>query len=65
MCNDTREKTLEQKAREAEKLLEIERAEASKRKKSGTKIDLPSTLTEGSSEHKKENPVILLLNQLV
>lgn len=53
MCNDTREKTLEQKAREAERLLEFERAEASKRKKSGTKIDLVPTLAQGSENSKK------------
>ena len=52
-CNHNREKTREQKARESEKLLEIERALAAERKKSGVKVDLPTILSEGSKESKK------------
>lgn len=61
MHNDTREKTLEQKAREAEGLLEIERAEAAQRRKAtqnnksakkNQNTPVPPTLAEQGKEKK-------------
>ncbi|MCM1276987.1 MAG: hypothetical protein NC299_16755, partial [Lachnospiraceae bacterium] len=46
-------KTREQKARESEKLLEVEKVLATERKKSGVKADLVPTLAQGSEENKK------------
>ncbi len=52
-CNHSREKTREQRARESEKLLEAEKALAVERKKSGVKVDLVPTLSQGLEENKK------------
>lgn len=52
-CNHNREKTREQKARESEKLLEVEKALAAERMLSGGKADPVPTLAQGSEENKK------------
>lgn len=56
-CNHNREKTREQKARESEKLLEVEKALAIERKKSGVKIDLVATLPQGSDKKGKSREI--------
>ncbi len=50
ICNDTREKTKEQKAREAQMLLEVERARAEKRMLAGVKSDPVAELPQGQEK---------------